>query len=162
MDETTDINPAPDPRGVSFLLVQLGFHAAHLFEQRLAPLGIEPRHVGLLRAVATAEGQTQQALGEILHIPKSRMVWLIDDLEQRNLVERRRNPTDRRAYALYLTPTGRRLLGEAMEISAKHEAELCAGLQPAERLQLVALLRRIATDQGIHGSALPLGPSRPG
>jgi DNA-binding MarR family transcriptional regulator len=155
MDEATKVKPAPDPGGAAFLLVQLGFHAARLYEKRLAPLGIEPRHVGLLRSVAAVEGQSQQALGEMLHIPKSRMVWLVDDLEEHGLVERRRNPTDRRAYALYLTPTGRRRLGEAMEISAQHEAELLADLQPDERGQLIALLRRVAATQGIPRSALP-------
>ncbi|HEX6509698.1 MAG TPA: MarR family transcriptional regulator [Chloroflexota bacterium] len=149
----------PHTQSAAFLLVQLGFRASHRFEERLAPLGIQPRHVGLLRAVAATEGQSQQALGEILHLPKSRMVWLVDDLEQHEFVERRRNPTDRRAYALYLTPTGRRALSEANQIAAEHEAELLGSLQPAEREQLAALLRRIAADQGVLGSILPGPPT---
>jgi DNA-binding MarR family transcriptional regulator len=139
------------------LLVQLGFHAARRFEERLAPLGIQPRHVGLLHAVTAAEGRSQQALAELLHIPKSRMVWLVDDLERLQLVERRRNPTDRRAHALYLTPKGRQILAQAMDIADAHEADLLGSLHPAERDQLAALLRRVEADQGVLGNILP-GP----
>jgi DNA-binding MarR family transcriptional regulator len=154
MDRVTEDLP---PGGAAFLLVQVGFHAARRFEERLAPLGIQPRHVGLLRLVAATEGQSQQALAERLHLPKSRMVWLVDDLEQHGLIERRRNPADRRAYALYLTPRGRRVVDEAMEVSAVHETDLLGSLQPTEREELAALLRRVAADQGILGTVLP-GP----
>ena len=95
------------PGGVRFLLVQLGYHAARRFAERLEPLGLEPRHYGVLRAVAALEGATQQAVGSRLQLAAPRMVALIDDLEQRGLVERRRNPNDRRAYGLFLTRRGR-------------------------------------------------------
>ena len=157
-DDTPQPGRVPHTQSAAFLLVQLGFRAARRFEERLAPLGIQPRHVGLLHAVTAAEGRSQQALAELLHIPKSRMVWLVDDLEQHQLVERRRNPTDRRAYALYLTPKGRQILAEAIDIAGTHEADLLGSLQPAERDQLGALLRRVAGDQGVLGSILPDQP----
>ncbi|MGH2879628.1 MAG: MarR family transcriptional regulator [Solirubrobacteraceae bacterium] len=55
-------------------------------------------------------GASQQAIGERLQIPPSRMVAFVDALEQRGLLERRANPEDRRARALYLTDEGRELL----------------------------------------------------
>lgn len=150
----------PDPDrlrapGAAFLLSQVGFHSSRLWRQRLAPLGLEPRLVMLLRHVAAAEGQSQHALGEGLQIPPSRMVALVDDLEGRGLLERRANPTDRRARALHLTQAGRRLLVEVMELSVDHEAELCAGLDPAERRQLIALLSRISAEQGLTSGVHP-------
>ncbi|HEX8917852.1 MAG TPA: MarR family transcriptional regulator [Chloroflexota bacterium] len=147
--------------GVAFLLVQLGFRAARRFGERLAPLGLEQRHAGLLRAVAIHEGQSQQDLGDALGIPKSRMVWLVDDLEQRGLVERQRNASDRRAYALHLTPDGRRRVAEVRTIIQEHEREITAGLQPAERKALAELLRKIAAHQGVLGDTLP-GPAPDG
>jgi DNA-binding MarR family transcriptional regulator len=134
---------------VGFLLSKVGFDAARRFRARLAPLGLEPRQFALLRYVAAAEGQSQQALGAALEIPASRMVALIDDLEERGLVERRRNPADRRARALHLTSAGRRLLGKAIEVAIAHERELLSGLSKEERGQLAELLRRLAADQGI-------------
>jgi DNA-binding MarR family transcriptional regulator len=135
--------------GVAFLLSQLGSHSSRLWQERLAPLGLDPRHVVLLRHVAAEEGRSQQALGEALRIPPSRMVALVDAMEQRDLLRRQANPHDRRVRTLHLTGEGRRLLGEVMEVSAEHERQLCAGLRAAERERLIALLSRLAAQQGL-------------
>ena len=58
----------------------------------------------MLSHLAANEGQSQQALSSALGIHRSAVVALVDDLEQRGLAERRRDPVDRRAYTLYLTP----------------------------------------------------------
>lgn len=141
--------------GVAFLLSQLGYHSARLWKDRLAPLGLDPRHVMLLRHVADDEGRSQQALGEALQIPPSRMVALVDGLEERGLLRRRPNPNDRRVRTLHLTRDGRRLLGKIMEISLEHEQQLCTGLQPAEREQLITLLSRLASEQGLSPGVHP-------
>ncbi len=135
--------------GAAFLLSQIGARSSRLWQQRLEPFGLDPRHFVLLRHVAAEQGRSQQALGEALRIPPSRMVALVDDLEQRNLLERRPNPSDRRVRALYLTDQGRQRLSEIMKISAAHERDLTQGLQPAEREQLVALLNRLAASLGL-------------
>lgn len=51
---------------------------------------------------------SQQALGQRMGVDRSTIVTLVDDLEAAGLVERRRNPADRRAYALQATAAGRR------------------------------------------------------
>jgi DNA-binding MarR family transcriptional regulator len=141
--------------GAAFLLSQLGYHSSRLWQGRLAPLGLDPRHVLLLRHVAIAEGRSQQALGEALQIPPSRIVALVDDLEQRGLLRRRPDPRDRRVRTLHLTRDGRRLLGKIMEVGLEHERQLCSGLQPAEREQLIALLSRLAAEQGLGEGVHP-------
>jgi DNA-binding MarR family transcriptional regulator len=78
-------------------------------------------------------------------------------MEKRGLVERRRNPADRRSHALYLTAAGREKLREAQQASAGHERQLGASLTDAQRRQLAALLRRLADEQGIAEDSLP-GP----
>jgi DNA-binding MarR family transcriptional regulator len=135
--------------GVAFLLSQLGYHSSRRWKARLAPLGLDPRHVMVLRRLAGDEGRSQQALGDALQIPPSRMVALVDALEQRGLLMRQPSPNDRRVRTLHLTQEGRRLLGEIREISRAHEQQLCRGLQPAEREQLLTLLGRIAAEQGL-------------
>lgn len=141
--------------GLAFLLSQLGFTSMRRYRDSLAPLGLEPRHVGLLNAVARAQGQTQQALGEKLGIPPSRMVAIVDELEGAGILERRPNPTDRRARAVHLTPHGERLLDDAMRLSAGHEQWLTGGLEPAERDQLIALLRRLVEARGLAPGVHP-------
>jgi DNA-binding MarR family transcriptional regulator len=158
----TDQHPSAIPAaaqlrvpGVAFLLAQLGFHSTRLWKDRLAPLGIDPRHAVLLRHVAAAQGQSQQALGRAMQIPPSRMVALVDELERAGLLERRPSPADRRAHALHLTGDGRRLLDRLMQVSAEHEAQLCAGLTQAERHRLIDLLSRIAAEQGLAAGVHP-------
>jgi DNA-binding MarR family transcriptional regulator len=151
-----DVHP---PAGVRFLLVQLGYHAARRLGERLAPLGLEPRHYGVLRAVAALEGSTQQAVGGRLKLAAPRMVALIDDLEQRGLVERRRNPSDRRAYGLFLTGHGRSCLEKAQAAAAAEEEELLGWLDPEQREQLERLLRTSADREGLGDVVLPQPPA---
>jgi DNA-binding MarR family transcriptional regulator len=140
--------------GAAFLLSQVGFHSSRLWRERMERLGLDSREVVLLRHVGAAEGQSQHALAQALQIPPSRMVALVDGLEQRGLLERRPIPGDRRVRALHLSRKGRSVLRKVMDASAEHEAELSVGLDPSEREQLIALLSRIAAEQklptGVH------------
>jgi len=152
-------DPAPESN-VTFLLVQLGFHAARLFGERLKPLGLEQRHAGMLVRLAENDGRSQQAIAELMGVNPTRMVFLTDELEELGLVERRRNPADRRSHALYLTGAGTAMLARVREVTRAHEAAVTAGLSGAEREQLAALLQHLAHDQGLAGHALPGAPPR--
>jgi len=150
-----------DEPGLGLLLVQLGFLAARRFGELLAPLGLEQRQAGMLIGLAAHEGASQQALAEVMGLNATRMVFLVDELEQRGLVERRRNPADRRSHALYLTDRGRDTLRQTQRVVAAHERSLGASLTEAERAQLVGLLRRVAAEQGLSPDSLP-GAAKPG
>ena len=140
---------------VGFLLAQLGTHAHRRFAECLTQLDLHPRHFGMLSHLAASEGQSQQALSVALGIHRSAMVALVDDLEQRGLAERRRDPADRRAYTLYLTPRGRKVLARAERVAQEHEAELLRGLGASERSRLIALLQRVAESNGLAAGVHP-------
>jgi len=146
--------PTTAPPSVAFAVSALGFQVGRQLAEGLRPLGIEPRHFGLLRALAISEGQTQRALGQTLNLHPNRMVALVDDLENLGLLERRRHPADRRAHALALTPTGRGVLQQAFEVAVSVENALCAGLEHAERTELLGLLGKLRhqdpTRPGVH------------
>lgn len=157
----TDVAP-PGPgapwgpgASVGFLLSQLGAANARWFHESLATTGLEPRQFAMLRFIAADEGQSQQALGEVLQIAPSRMVALVDELEDRGLMERRTNPTDRRARALYLTEQGRQALREATTRAMEHERRICAPLGTGEREALIGMLQRIAAAQGLTTGVHP-------
>ena len=156
--DRTNSQAAP-ARGLSrragFLLVQLGTHAHRRFAERLARLDLHPRHFGMLSHLAASEGQSQQALSIALGIHRSAVVALVDDLEQRGLAERRRDPLDRRAYTLYLTPSGRAVLADLERMAEEHEAELLTALEASERSQLISLLQRVAESQGLAAGVHP-------
>ena len=109
----------------------------------------------MLTRLAENEGQSQQAIGDLIGLNPTQMVFLVDELEGRGFVERRRNPADRRSYALYLTSAGRDMLSRVQEAGRIHQARLGASLSETEQEQLTELLRRIAVDQGITGQGLP-------
>jgi DNA-binding MarR family transcriptional regulator len=143
------------PSSLAFLLSQVGVYASQRFAQRIAALDIHPPLFRVLNVVDAAEGQSQQAIGEAIEAPASRMVAIVDELEQRGLLERRPHPRDRRIRALYLTAKGRALLARGRKIAMEHEQELMRGMTQTDRKQLVALLQKIVDGQGIGRGVHP-------
>lgn len=142
------------PQTLAFLLSQVGIHASRRFAERISAVDLNPPLFRVLNLVAAAEGRSQQAIAAAIEIPPSRMVALVDELEQRALVERRPEPDDRRIRALFLTAKGKRCLQRGRKIAAQHEEELTAGMTPTDRKLLLALLQRIVDEQalgrGVH------------
>jgi DNA-binding MarR family transcriptional regulator len=135
--------PATLTRRTGFLLSTLGRRCTAAAERVLAPLGIKPHHYGVLVVLEAAGVATQHAVGERLGIDKSTMTVVGDFLEGRGLVERRRNPVNRRAYELTLTEAGRDVLARAEPLIAAAQAELLDPLDASERAELHALLVRL-------------------
>ncbi len=138
----------------AFLLAQIGAHAAERFTERISDLDLTPPQAGVLRAIAAEPGRSQQALATQLGTPATRLVALLDSLQQRDLIERRRNPQDRRLHALHLTDAGQRFLGQLGRTASAHGRDLLAPLDDAECQQLHTLLARIAAHHeltpGVH------------
>lgn len=142
------------PSTLAFLLSQVGIYAARQFAERIAEVDLHPPLFRVLNLIDAAEGRSQQAIGEAIQVPPSRMVALVDELEQRGLVERRPNPDDRRVRALFLTAKGRKALARGRQIAKEHERELTSGMAAADRKRLTELLQKIVDEQtigrGIH------------
>jgi DNA-binding MarR family transcriptional regulator len=142
------------PRSVGFLISQLGFFSSKGFMEALEPIGIDPREFLLMRFVAATEGQSQQALAERLAVPASRMVALVDRLEEAGFIERRPDPEDRRVRGLHLTRKGRGVLERAGKIAIDYETRLCAGINREERELLIDLLQKLQEGhtalKGVH------------
>src|SRR5882672_6506889 len=149
-------------RSAAFLLAQVGGHAAARFGEKLAALELTRPHAGVIRAIASRPGLSQQELATVLAIVPSRLVILVDQLEERGLVERRDHPEDRRGYSLYLTPRGGQVMADIGRVARAHNEALCAALSAGERDQLVGLLERIAEEQhltpGVHPGFRELAP----
>ena len=152
---SSDGQAASRPGNCAFLLTQLGTHAARAFAERVAQLDLTPPQSGLLRVVALGPGRSQQALSQQLGTPPTRLVALVDGLEARGLLERRRNPHDRRLHAVHLTEAGEALMTDIGRVARDHDDALLGALRPAERRQLRDLLTRVAADQGLTPGVHP-------
>jgi DNA-binding MarR family transcriptional regulator len=149
---TSDVPLNTNP---SFLLSQLGSHVSGAFAALLGPLGLLPREFGLLYYLARSDGQTQQGLADMLGIHRNSMVTLVDELESRGLVQRRRHPTDRRAHALQLTEKARELLELAMRAAEASDRALVDVLDETERATLISLLQRLVGHAGLTPGVHP-------
>ncbi len=141
------------PSGVALLLSQLGAHVAAEFARRLAPLDLTPAHVGTLRVLAGQPGLSQQELARAIGAVPSRVVKLLDELEERGLVERRRSETDRRNHELFLSDAASARLADVLSVVVEHDQAIAAGLTAKELGTLRELLAKVAEAQGIA----PLG-----
>ncbi|MET9489600.1 MarR family transcriptional regulator [Nocardia sp. NPDC006630] len=155
MDTKDESGGHRTPRAVGFLLAQVGAHAADRFAAGTAALDLTPAQAGLLRALVFRPGRSQRELADDLGMPPSRFVQFADKLEERGLIERKRNPDDRRLHALFLTPKGQATLGELGAVAIKNEAQLCRSLTDDEHRQLAELLGRIVADQGLTPGVHP-------
>ena len=142
-------------RGVAFLASQVGAHSSRVWNDRLRAAGLDSRQVMLFWNVAAGEGRSQRELALALRLPASRIVGLVDSLEERGFLERRTSPADRRQRVLYLTSRGRRLLERVMRIATDHENTFTQGLSSAERAVLVELLGKLSAGQGLPARGHP-------
>jgi DNA-binding MarR family transcriptional regulator len=105
--------------------------------------GLSPGRVGMLLLIEANPGVTQSRLAHAVSRDRSTMVGVLDQLEAKGLIERRRG-ADRRTNGVWLTRAGRSALARAKRAIATHERRVAARLSPVERAQLLDLLARIA------------------
>ena len=108
----------------------------------LQSVGLTPALFAVLNYLQAGEGGIQQQIGSAMGIDPSTMVSLVDQLERAGLANRRPHPQDRRAREVLITPKGRRTVKRARELAEEVEDDVLQGLSPAERRQLVTLLRK--------------------
>ena len=104
---------------------------------------VSPGRVGILFLVEANPGVTQSRLARAVHLDRSTMVGVIDALEARVLIERRRGE-DRRTNGLWLTRGGRALVERLKRRIEAHERRIANRLTAAERGQLIGLLEKLS------------------
>jgi len=129
--------------------------AQTLATEQLQPLGLSARGWGVLSTLAESGPLTQIELATALAIDRTAMVYLLDELEQSGLVERVRNPDDRRSFLIHLTGDGQRAQRNAATALAGAADTLLLPLDPEERGLLRALLTRIVDHWQALSSAQP-------
>lgn len=145
----------PRPTGVALALSRLGFHVSRRFAERVGELDLRPSDAATLRVIGEVGPSSQRELAGVLGLGPSRLVALVDGLEERGLVERAPNPSDRRRHDVTLTEQGRDVLGRLRGVFAEHDAEVVADLTDEEVAQLLGLLGRLQRAAGIQEEGHP-------
>jgi DNA-binding MarR family transcriptional regulator len=142
-----------------FLLARLGLGFKARALARLDQAGFEPLGYGVLAIVNESARQTQATIAEALVLDPSRLVALLDSLEDDGLIVRKRDPDDRRRHLVSITADGKRKLAKLRCIVKELEDEFLAPLGAAERKTLHELLLRLAAENDPRCAFVPATPS---
>jgi DNA-binding MarR family transcriptional regulator len=151
-DDPPEGEPLPALAGrLGYLLKHAQQRLAELTASALAPFGITGRQCAVLIAIDSRASLSQQEVAHRLGVDRTTMVLLIDELESKRLVQRRRDPDDRRKNVVVLTQAGHTTLREASSAGAEAERLFLGPLAGDEASQL---------RQALHAVAFP-APVRP-
>lgn len=135
-------SPAPIERGLGFVVSDITRLMRIAFAERAATRGLTLAKARALVRLEQHEGVRQVELADLLEIQPITLARLVDVLEGQDLIERRRDDRDRRAYRLYLTPAARPVLAEIHEIADEISRQAFVGLEHGD-----AVLVRRALDR---------------
>src|SRR5260370_20806013 len=119
----------PATHGSVMLIHRLDRIARRRSEIALAPLGLRKRQVVALMILREHGAIAQGALGETLRLDPANMVGLLNELEDQGLLDRRRDPEDRRRHIVELTPAGVAALEPAQQARPARPNHALAGLE---------------------------------
>src|SRR5437764_10842167 len=137
-----------------FLLKRLGFAAKQRSIDEYERFGLNPYHHAILALLEGSAPETQAEIADALGYDRGTLVGLLDELEEQKLIERRRDPDDRRRQIVRITADGKRTLAKLRALAQRLEDEFLAPLDAEQRKQLHTLLLVLAA-RDVPRSAAP-------
>jgi DNA-binding MarR family transcriptional regulator len=141
----------------TFLLKRLGFAAKERAMAAYDETGLHPYHHAVLLVLDEGSRETQGSIADALGYDRGQLVGLLDELEERGLLERQRDPNDRRRHLVQLTADGKRTLRRLRTLARELENDFLEPLSEAERDKLHALLLKLAAKHEPTCAPLPSG-----
>lgn len=129
---------------VGFLLARAHLVAREKADAAIGSLGLTAKAYGALATLVSEGAVSQQTLSRRIRVDPATMVDVIDTLEKENHIIRKRNPRDRREYALQVTSKGKALFARAERALTAAEQETLRGLSSDDVQALMRLLAHVA------------------
>lgn len=141
-----------------YLLNRAGARIAQSFGEEVRPLGATLQIWRVLAALREHDGRRMGDLADTTSIEMSTLTRLVDNMEKKGLVSRRRDAADARVVVLHVAPAGRRLTQRILPIAERYEKVALAGFDVREAEQLRRSLRRLYENMdGLKGLQRPRG-----
>ena len=131
---------------LGFLVSDVARLMRRRFDERARKSGATGPQWRTLKILERHEGLNQGQIAELLEVEPITCCRMIDRLEEAGLVERRRDPADRRAWRIYLTDKARPVLAELHDIAGAMLEAALNGLDPAQRDVLIASLNVVRSN----------------
>jgi MarR family transcriptional regulator, lower aerobic nicotinate degradation pathway regulator len=112
-----------------------------IFNQAIGKRGITRQQTALLIVLAERPGASQQVLSEASGFDRNTLADITGRLIRKGLIERRRSEDDSRAYEVFLTPAGSRLVKRIMADAHEVQRRILEPLPPELREVFVRCLR---------------------
>lgn len=128
-----------------FLLARLGLSFKSKAVAQIEEEGFEAHQYSVLAMLGEGVRETQATIANALDLDPSRLVAVLDSLEQDGLVTRQRDPQDRRRHVVSITPAGTQQLEKLRSITKQLEDEFLAPLSTEERARFHGLLQQLAS-----------------
>ena len=116
------------------------------FDARVRQLGVTGPQARLLLELSKAEGENQGHYAERLEVEPITLCRMVDRMEETGLLERRRDPADRRAWRVHLTERSNVMIDQLRDCVARLEEDMLAGLDQAGRDQFTTMMEMIRSN----------------
>lgn len=127
-----------------FLLARLGYAIKARVIEEFEQAGFSMSQYGVLATLGEGASETQATIADVLALDRSQLVHVLDDLEERGLIERQRDPSDRRRHTVSLTADGKRQLGKLRKLVSGIEDSVLEPLGEQSRKSLHDALLTVA------------------
>jgi DNA-binding MarR family transcriptional regulator len=135
-----------EPDNLGTMVADVSHLMRRAFDERARSSGLSRPQWRVLTMLRRHEGINQGGLAELVEVEPITLCRMVDRLQEAELVERRADPADRRAWRLHLTDKARALLEEMRPMAFSLFDDAMAGLDPKERSDLFRMLERIRTN----------------
>lgn len=147
-------------RSLGFLLGDVSRLIRMRFDARAEQLGLTRAQWRVLAQLRRREGINQSALAELLEIEPITLVRHIDRLVAKDLVERRPDPKDRRAWKLYLKEEVQPVLDQLRQLSEQTRNDALKGIPAEQHEQLIDTLLTMKANLGALADEPPTSPEK--
>ncbi len=134
----------------AFLLKRLGFLVKDKMVAAFEGSGLNPHHHAVLALLDEDPRETQATIADALGYDRSHLVGMLDDLEEAGLIERKRDPVDRRRHLVSLTPEGKKASTRLRGIVKQVEDDFFGPLDDEQRETLKSLLLELASHHDVR------------